>query len=157
MHQFRVVQAHRTSLNLLEPHQCRRCKMYRVLSHEIYCTEPSLTTSIEGSKVLMHQLLVVQAHLTSSNFLEPHHCRENKVCRVHEFGFGSTVPNLLQVQGVQSVFTSVQGGSTVPNLLQVHLYKGSQECMMFMRQLGVVQEHRTFLNHIIAGNSRCVQ
>ena len=49
------------------------------------CTEPSLTTSLEG-KQGVHAL--VRVHRTSSNLLELHHYRESKVCRVllHEFG-----------------------------------------------------------------------
>ena len=54
------------------------------------CTEPFLTTSLEGKQGVQgaYALVRVQVHRTSSNLLELHHCRESKVCRVllHEFG-----------------------------------------------------------------------
>ena len=52
------------------------------------CTEPSLSTSLQGMQGVMHLFGVVQAHRTSSNLLEPHHYKDSKVCKVlsHEFG-----------------------------------------------------------------------
>ena len=47
-----VVQVHRTSVKLLEPHHCRDSKVCRVLSHEfgVVRTEYSLTTSLQGKQ-----------------------------------------------------------------------------------------------------------
>ena len=59
VHQFRVVQAHRTSSNLLKPHHHRDSKASRVLSHEFG---------------------VVRLYRTFSNYI--HLYRGNKVCRV---------------------------------------------------------------------------
>ena len=61
-----MVQAHRTSSNLVELHHYRGRKVCRVL----------------------HLFWVVHVHRTSSNLLEPHHYRDSKVFRVlsHEFG-----------------------------------------------------------------------
>ena len=53
------------------------------------CTEPSLTTFLEGKQFVQDAYALVRGvHRTSSNLLELHHCRESKVCRVlsHEFG-----------------------------------------------------------------------
>ena len=85
-----MVQAHRTSSNLLEPHQYRDSKVCRVLSHEFGVVRPNLLYPhrYRGNKVcrvLMHLFGVVPA---SSNFLKPYHYTDSKVCRVlsHEFG-----------------------------------------------------------------------
>ena len=49
------------------------------------CTEPSLSTSLEGKQGVQ----VVKVHRLSLNLLKPPQCRDKKVCRVlsHEFGF----------------------------------------------------------------------
>ena len=96
VHLFGVVQAHRTSSNLLEPHhyrdRCVRCVEFCHMSSGWFdCTEPSLSTSLQrqqGMQGVVHLFGVVQAHRTSSNLLEPHHYRDSKVCRVlsHEVG-----------------------------------------------------------------------
>ena len=55
------------------------------------CTEPSLSTSLQGKQGMqgvVHLFGVVKAHRTSSNLLEPHHYRDSKVCRVLSHGFG---------------------------------------------------------------------
>ena len=52
------------------------------------CTEPSITTSLEGKQSVQGAYALVRVHRTSSNLLEPHYFRESKVCRVlsHKFG-----------------------------------------------------------------------
>ena len=64
------------------------------------CTEPSLTTSLEGKQFVQGtyalvrgssrfaEFGVVQAHRTSSNLLEQHNHRDYNVCRVHPHEFG---------------------------------------------------------------------
>ena len=89
-----MVQAHRTTSNLLESHHYRDSKVCRVChmsSGWFDCTEPSLSTSLQGQQGMqgvVHLFGVVQAHRTSSNLLEPHHYKDSKVCIVlsHEFG-----------------------------------------------------------------------
>ena len=96
MHLFGVVQAHRTSSNLLEPHHYRDRKVFRVLSHEfgvvrLYRTfSISIVTEIERCAVCLctcSGCTGVQLAILS-NLFEPHHYRDGKVCRVlsHEFG-----------------------------------------------------------------------
>ena len=65
-----MVQAHRTSLNLVELHHYRGRKVCRVL----------------------HLFWVVHVHRTSSNLLEPHHYRDSKVFRVLSPEFGVVRP-----------------------------------------------------------------
>ena len=69
VHLFGVVQAHRTSSNLLEPHHYKDSKVCRVLSHEFGVVRLYRTFSIyivtEDNKVcrvFMHLFGVVQAH-----------------------------------------------------------------------------------------------
>ena len=86
MHLFGVVQAHRTSSNLLEPHHYKDSNVCRVLSHEFWVVRPYRTFSVYIVTG------VVQAHRTSSNLPERtstvpnllylHRYRGNKVCRV---------------------------------------------------------------------------
>ena len=66
-HKFGVVQAHRTSSNLLKKHAIRESEVCRVLSHKFG---------------------VVQAHRTSSNLLKKHAIRENEVYRVFHISLG---------------------------------------------------------------------
>ena len=63
VHLFGVVQAHRTSSNLLELHHYKESKVCRVLSHEFG---------------------VVRLYRTFSIYIvtEPHHYKDSKVCRV---------------------------------------------------------------------------
>ena len=51
-------------------------------------TELSLTTSLQGKQGVQGAYALVRGGSSTSNLLEPHHCRDGKVCRVlsHEFG-----------------------------------------------------------------------
>ena len=101
MHSFGVVQAHRTSSNLLEPYHHRDSKVWRVLSHEfgvvrLYrtissyivtgetrwrrcpmssgwfeCTEPSLSTMLQRKQGLHGAYALVRGDSSTSNLLEP--------------------------------------------------------------------------------------
>ena len=57
------------------------------------CTEPCLTTSLQRKQGCLSTssgwFKCIEPPQTSSNLLEPHHCRDSKVCRVlsHEFGW----------------------------------------------------------------------
>ena len=75
------------------------------------CTEPSLSTSLQGQQGMqgvMHLFGVVQAHRTSSNLLEPHHYKDSKVCRVlsHEFG-------VVRLYRTFSIYEKVCAGSVL--------------------------------------------
>ena len=83
---------------------------------------------------------MVQAHRTSSNLLEPHHRRDNKVCTVlsHEFG-----------------------GVRIYRTFSNYIFTGETRCAgclctssgWFKR----IEPPRTFSNHIIAEITRCVE
>ena len=85
---------------------------------------------------------MVQAHRTSSNVLEPHHCRDRKVCRV------------------VSHLSSGWFEYTEPSL-NVYIFTGEARCAgclctssgWFKR----IEPPRTFTNHIIAEIVRCVE
>ena len=52
------------------------------------CTEPSLSTSLQGKQGVKGAYALIRGGSSTSNLLEPHHCRNRKVYRVlsHEFG-----------------------------------------------------------------------
>ena len=52
------------------------------------CTEPSLTTSLQGKQGVQGACTLVRGGSSASNLLEPHHDRDSRECRVlpHEFG-----------------------------------------------------------------------
>ena len=52
------------------------------------CAEPSLTTSLLGKQGVQGAYALVRAGSSASNLLEPHHCRDSKVCRVFSQEFG---------------------------------------------------------------------
>ena len=104
---FGVVQAHRTSSNLLEPHH--------------YRTEPSLSTSLQGKQGVQGAYALVRGGSSTSNLLEPHHYRDSKVCRVlsHEFGVVRLYRTSLQgKQGMQGGYALVRGGSSTSYLVE---------------------------------------
>ena len=74
MHWFGVVQVHRTSSNLLELHHCREskvCRFFYMSSGWFDCTEPSLTTSLEGKQFVQDAYALVRSSSSASNLLEP--------------------------------------------------------------------------------------
>ena len=83
---------------------------------------------------------MAQAHRTSTNLLEPHHCRESKVCRVlsHEFG----------VVRLYRTFSN-------------YIFTGETRCSGCLCNIsGWFKRNeppRTFSNHFIAEIVRCVE
>ena len=78
---------------------------------------------------------MVQVHRTSSNLLEPHHCRDTKVCRVHPHEFG-----------VVRLYRTFSGETMSAGCL-------CTSSGWFKR----IEPPRTFSNHIIAEIVRCVE
>ena len=74
------------------PHSVLRCPsallVILVVSFTLYYEKCLCTRSEENPSVCKISSLVLLQLCTSSNLLEPHHHRDNKVCRVlsHEFG-----------------------------------------------------------------------
>ena len=133
MYLLGVVQACRTSSNLLEPHHNRDSKVCRVFSQE--------------------------THRTSSNLLEPHHYRDSNVCRVlsHEFGVVRQYRtfSIYIVTGVQGAYALVRGGSSTSNLVQPHHFRDSKVCRVLSHEFGVVRLYRTFSIYIVTEIARC--
>ena len=83
---------------------------------------------------------MVQAQRTITNLLEPHHYRDNKVCRVfsHEFG----------VVRLNRTFS-------------IYIVVGETRCAGCLCTISVWFKHieppRTFSNHIITEIARCVE
>ena len=108
--------------------------------------ELSLTTSLLGKQGVQGAYALVLGGSSASNLLEPHHCKDSKVCTVlsHEFGvLDCTEPSLTTSlqgkQGVQSAYALVLGGSSASNLLEPSR---------------TTSLHRTFSNYISSGDTR---
>ena len=88
---FKHIEPRRTFPNQIIK-EIARCVEFCHMSSGLFdCTEPSLSTSLQGQQGMqgvVHLFGVVQAHRTSSNLSEPHHYKDSKVCRVlsHQFG-----------------------------------------------------------------------
>ena len=129
VHLFGVVQAHRTSSNLLEPHHYRDSKVCRVLSHEFWGVRLYRTFSIYivtgETRYAGCCALVLGGSSTRRTF--PNHIITEIVkcvefCHMSSGWFNHTEPSLstsLQgKQGVQSAYALVRGGSSTSNLLE---------------------------------------
>ena len=70
VHLFGVVQAHRTSSNLLEPHHYARCVEFCHMSSGCFdCTEPSLSTSLQGKQGMKGGYALVRGGSSTSNLI----------------------------------------------------------------------------------------
>ena len=128
-----MVQAHRTSSNLLEPHHYKDSKVCSVLSHEFGVVRLYRTFSIYIVTEIARcagclctcsgWFKNIEPHRTLS---KPHHYRDSKVFRVlsHEFG-------VVRLHLTFSIYI-VAGGNKV--------------CRVLMHLFGVVQAHRTSSN-----------
>ena len=100
------------------------------------CTEPSLSTSLQGKQGMEGAYALVRGGSSTSNLLEPHHYKDSKVCRefchMSSGWFDHTEPSLstsLQgKQGMEGAYALVRGGSSTSNLLEPHHYKDSKVC-----------------------------
>ena len=135
MHWFGVVQAHRTSSNLLEPHHYGDRKVCRVLSHEFGVFRLYRTFSIyivAGETRCAGCLCTcsgcfkhIEPYRTFSNHIITEIARCVEFCQTSSGWFDSTEPSLstsLQgKQGVQGAYALVRGGSSTSNLLEHEL------------------------------------
>ena len=128
----RVVQAHRTSSNLLESHHNRVSKVCRVLSHEFGVVRLHRTFSIH---IVTGETRCAGCLCTSSGWfkhIEPPRTFSNHIiteiarcvefCHMSSGWFDCTEPSLstsLQgKQGVQGVYALVRGDSSISNLVE---------------------------------------
>ena len=106
-----------------------------------------------------------QAHRTSSNLLEPHHCRDSKVCRVlsHEFGvvrLYRTFSNYIftgETRCAGCLCTSSGWFKRIepPRTFSNHIITEIARRVEFSHEFGVVRLYRTFSNYIFTGETRC--
>ena len=120
MQKFGVVQAPRTSSNLLEPQQHRVSKVWRGLSQAFGVGRLYRTFSIYSVTGETRSAgCVVQALRTSANLHEPQHHRENKVWRGLSPAFG--VVRLYRTFSFYSIAGETRcAGKHVHNVLVKH-------------------------------------
>ena len=137
VHQFGVVQAQRTSSNLLEPHHRRDSKVCRVLSYEFAVVRQYRTFS---NYIFTGETRFAGCLCTSSGWfkrIEPPRTFSNHIMteiagRVEFFHmslglFDSTEPSLTtSLQVVQGARALVRGGSSTSNLLEPSRTTSSQ-------------------------------
>ena len=145
-----MVQAHRTTSNLLESHHYRDSKVCRVLSHEFGVVRLYRTFSIY---IVAGETRCAGCLCTSSGWFkhtEPRRTFSNHIiteiarclefCHMSSGWFDCTEPSLStslqRRQGVQGAYALVRGGSSTSNL---------------------VEPRRTFSNHIITEIVRCFE
>ena len=139
-----MVQAHRTSSNLLEPPElARSVAFFHRSSGSFDCTEPSLLTSFQGKQVCrvrMHSFGVVQEYRTSSNLLEPQHRSDSKLYRV-----------LSQELGVDRQYRTFSNDFFTGETRFAGCLSARSGWFTYSKP------PRTFSNHIIAELTRCVE
>ena len=130
---FKRIEPPRIFSNHIMTEIAGRVEFFHMSSVWFECTEPSLTTSLQGKQGVQGARALVRGGSSASNLLESHHHRDSKVCRVlpHEFGvvrlyrtFSNNIfPGETSVQGAYAL---VWGGSSVSNLLEPSRTTSSQ-------------------------------
>ena len=122
---FKHVEPRRTFSNQIITEIARCLEFCHMSSGWFYCTEPSLSTSLQGKQGVQGAYALVRGGSSTSNLLEPHYYRDSNVCRVCHMSsgwFDCTEPSLstsLQgKQGVQGAYALVRGGSSTSNLIE---------------------------------------
>ena len=116
MHLFGVVQAHRTSSNLPEPHHYRDSKVCRVLSHEFGVVRPYRTVSVwcgclcTSSGWFKH----IEPRRTFPNHIITEIAKCVEFCHMSSGWFDHTEPSLSGV----GAYALVRGGSSTSNLVE---------------------------------------
>ena len=140
---FKHIEPRRTFSNHIITEIVRCVEFCHMSSGLFDCTEPSLSTSLQGQQCMqgdVHLFGVVQAHRTSSNLLEPYHYKYSKVCRVlsHEFG----VVRLYRTFSIYIVACETRCAGCLCT------------CSGWFKH---IEPPRTFSNHIITKIARCVE
>ena len=79
---FKSIEPPRTFSNHIMTEIAGRVEFIHMSSGWFDCTEPSLTTSLQGKQSVQGARALVRGGSSASNLLEPHHRRDSKVCRV---------------------------------------------------------------------------
>ena len=85
---FKHIEPYRTFSNHIITEIARCVEFCHMSSGCFDCTEPSVSTSLQGQQGMQGVGHLFGVHRISSNLLEPHHYKDSKVCRVlsHEYG-----------------------------------------------------------------------
>ena len=156
MQSFGVVHAHRTSSNLLEPHQHRDSKVWSGLSHEVgvvrpYRTFPMYTATGEtrsagclcpSSGWFKH----IEPHRTSSNHNSTAIARCGEVCHMSSMCLNH--PELVHKHPAHLV-----SQRTSANLHEPHPRRNSKVCRGLSHAFGVVRLYRTFTMYLVTGET----
>ena len=144
MHLFGVVQAHRTSSNLPEPHHYRDSKVCQLLSHEFGVVRPYRTFSVyivtgetrsagclcTSSGCFKH----IELPRTFWNHIITKIARCVEFCHMSSGWFDCTEPSLSTLlqgkQGMQGAYALVRGGSSTSNHIITEIAKCVEFCHM---------------------------
>ena len=116
------------------------------------CTEPSLSTSLQGLQGMqgvVHLFGVVQAHRTFSNHIITEIARCLEFCHMSS-GWFDCLLYLHRYKGnkvcrvLMHLFGVVQAHRTSSNLLEPHHYRDSKVFRVLSHEFGVVRLYRTF-------------
>ena len=127
-----MVQAHRTSSNLPEPHNYRDSNVCRVLSLEFGVVRPYRTFSVYIVTGETRSARCLCTSLGCFKHIEPHRIFSNHIitkiarcvefCHISSGWFDHTEPSLTTSlqgkQGVQGAYALVRGGSSTSNLVE---------------------------------------
>ena len=158
-----MVQAHRTSSNLLEPHHRRDSKVGRVLPHEFVVVRLCRTLLFTGESRCAGCLCTSSGWFkyskpprTFSNHIIAEITRCVEFFHMSSEWFDSTEPFLTtssqKTHGVQGARTLVRGGSSASNLLET---SRTRACRVLADEFGVVRLYRTFSNYLFTEETRC--
>ena len=105
------------------------------------CTEPSLTTALQGKQSVQGARALVRGSSrggsSASNLFSSHSIAEIARC-VHmssgwfDYTESSLTTSLQGKQGVQGVYALVRGGSSASNLFYLHRSRGNNVCRVLM-------------------------
>ena len=142
-----MVQAHRTSSNLLERHHSRACRVRAYVFVVVRLYRTSFSNYIFTGSVLSYEFRVVRRYGTVSNY------SLHGVQGARALVRGAS--NLLEPSRTTRASKGVRGGSTVPNLLYLQLSRGNKCACTRLAWFKRSEPPRPFSNHIIAELARC--
>ena len=158
IHQFGVVQVHRSISNLLYQFIAeitRLVEFFNTCSGQFEFTEASLNTSVqfgcESSRELMHQFSACQMHRTFSNLLETQY---SKVLNKSFGWFEFTEPHLNT--SLKALAHDSSGASNLLRTILNYIIAEIARCAKFLNVFKVVQHYRTFTRQTFKGDARFV-
>ena len=166
---FKHIEPPRTISNHIITKIARYVEFCHISSGWFDCTEPSLSTSLQGQQGMqgvVHLFGVVQAHRTSSNHIITKIARCVEFCHMSSGWFDHTEPSLsTSLQGKQGKvwkLLSHEFGVVRPyRTFSVYIVTSetrSAGCLCTSSGwFKHIEPHRTFSNHIITEIAKCVE